>query len=175
MTDKKIFENSGTNLQSTEEEFHELNTTCQSVEVTPGNYEKRPEITHNTTHVEYFEELMFGRVNMSPLPKIESLGIVIRFDIVGQNAGSWTIVVEDGILKGISRNSFDPESQQGNSEPLSEDVVLNPACIFRLDGSTFMSIVRREITPQQAFFEKKVQIEGDMALALKMNVLVNYM
>lgn len=175
MTDKKIFENSGTNLQSTEEEFHELNTTCQSVEVKPGNYEKRPEITHNTTHVEYFEELMFGRVNMSPLPKIESLGIVIRFDIVGQNAGSWTIVVEGGILKGISRNSFDPESQQGNSEPLSEDVVLNPACIFRLDGSTFMSIVRREITPQQAFFEKKVQIEGDMALALKMNVLVNYM
>jgi len=175
MTDKKIFENSGTNFQSTEEEFHELNTTCQSVEVKPGNSGKRPEVTDKTSHVEYFEELMFGRVNMSPLPKIESLGIVIRFDIVGQNAGSWTIVVEDGILKGRIRNSFNPESQQGNSEPLSEDVVLNPACIFRLDGSTFMSIVRREITPQQAFFEKKVQIEGDMALALKMNVLVNYM
>ncbi len=163
MTDRKIFENNGTNLQST------------SVEIKPGNYGKRPEVTDKTNHIEYFEELMFDRINMSPLPRIESLGIVIRFDIVGQNAGSWTIVVADGILKGISRNSFDPESQQGNSEPLSGEVVLNPACIFRLDGSTFMSIVRREITPQQAFFEKKVQIEGDMALALKMNVLVNYM
>ena len=154
MTDKKIFENSGTNLQST------------SVEIKPGNNGKRPEITDKTNHIEYFEELMFGRVNMSPLPRIESLGIVIRFDIVGQNVGSWTIVVEGGILKRVSRNHHDS---------LNKDVALNPACIFRLDGHTFMSIVRREITPQQAFFEKKVQIEGDIALALKMNVLVNYM
>ncbi len=161
MTDRKIFENNGTNLQST------------SVEIRPGNNGKRPEVTDKTSHIEYFEELMFDRINMSPLPRIESLGIVIRFDIVGQNAGSWTIVVEGGILKRVSRNHPDPESQQGNSEPLSD--VLNPACIFRLDGRTFMSIIRREITPQQAFFEKKVQIEGDMALALKMNVLVNYM
>ncbi len=175
MTDRKIFENSGINLQSTEEEFQKVNTSYQSTEVKPGNDGKRPEVTDKTNHIEYFEELMFDRVNMCPLPRIESLGIVIRFDIVGQNAGSWTIVVADGILKRVSRNHPVQESQQGNSEPLSEDVVLNPACIFRLDGSTFMSIVRREITPQQAFFEKKVQIEGDMALALKMNVLVNYM
>ncbi len=175
MTDKKIFENSGTNLQSTEGEFQKVNTSYQSIEEKPGNNGKRPEISDKTNHIEYFEELMFDRVNMCPLPRIESLGIVIRFDIVGQNAGSWTIVVEDGILRRVSRNHPDPESQQGNSEPLSKDVALNPACIFRLDGRTFMSIVRREITPQQAFFEKKVQIEGDMALALKMNVLVNYM
>jgi hypothetical protein len=154
MTDKKIFENSGTNLQST------------SVEIKPGNNGKRPEVTDKTSHIEYFEELMFDRINMSPLPRIESLGIVIRFDIVGQNAGSWTIVVADGILRRVSRN---------HPDTLNKDVALNPACIFRLDGRTFMSIIRREITPQQAFFEKKVQIEGDMALALKMNVLVNYM
>ncbi len=149
------------------------NKSYQTIEIKPGNYGKRPEVTDKTNHIEYFEELMFDRVNMCPLPRIKSLGIVIRFDIVGQNAGSWTIVVADGILKRISRNHPDPESQQGNSEPLSD--VLNPACIFRLDGRTFMSIIRREITPQQAFFEKKVQIEGDMTLALKMNVLVNYM
>ena len=142
------------------------NKSYQTIEIKPGNYGKRPEVTDKTNHVEYFEELMFGRVNMSPLPRIESLGIVIRFDIIGQNAGSWTIVVEGGILKGISRNYPDL---------LNKDVALNPACIFRLDGRTFMSIVRREITPQQAFYEKKVQIEGDMALALKMNVLVTYM
>ncbi len=154
MTDKKIFENSGTNLQST------------SVEIKPGDNGKRPEITDKTNHIEYFEELMFDRINMCPLPRIESLGIVIRFDIIGQNAGSWTIVVAGGILKGISRNYPDL---------LNKDIALNPACIFRLDGRTFMSIIRHEITPQQAFFEKKVQIEGDIALALKMNVLVNYM
>ena len=43
-----------------------------------------------------------------------------------------------------------------------------------MDGETFMSIIKREITPQQAFFRKMVQIEGDVTIALKMNVLVNY-
>ncbi len=143
-------------------------TDNKSVEIKPGNYKKRPEITHNTTHVEYFEELIFGRVNMCPLPKIESLNTAIRFDIVGDNAGSWTIAVEDGHLKHVLRN-------HSNSCSSSKEVVLESTSTFRLDGNTFMSIVRREITPQQAFFEKKVQIKGDITLALKMNVLVNYM
>ncbi|MFQ5714090.1 MAG: SCP2 sterol-binding domain-containing protein [Candidatus Scalinduaceae bacterium] len=167
----------------------------QMIETKPGNYEKRPEITHNTTHVEYFEELMFDRVNMCPLPKIESLNTAIRFDIVGHNAGSWTIIVEDGLLKGILRNYLTPCSpvetkyefkgyHKDNAGLLSEEVTSlpvpsrqtgKPICIFRLDGHTFMSIVRREITPQQAFFKKEVQIEGDITLALKMNVLVNYL
>jgi hypothetical protein len=164
----------------------EFNTNYQGVEIKTRNYEKRPEITNNTTHIEYFEELIFDRVNKCPLPKIESLNTVIRFDIVGHDAGSWTIAVEDGILKSISRNYFTSGSSgqtkieskgycMDNTKAVSKEVILNPVCIIRLSGRTFMSIVRREITPQQAFFEKDVQIEGDMTLALKMNVLVNYL
>lgn len=163
-----------------------FNANYPGVEIRARIYEERPEITNNTTHVEYFEELMFDRVNKCPLPKIKSLNTVIRFDIVGRDAGSWTIAVEDGILKSISRNhntsgcsGQDKIDNKGycldNTEPVSKAPVLKPACIIRLGGRTFMSIVRREITPQQAFFQKKVQIEGDMTLALKMNVLVNYM
>jgi len=158
----------------------------QCVYIKPKNPEKRPEITNETTHIEYFEELMFDRVNLCPLPKIESLNIVIEFEIIGHNAGSWTIVVEYGILKRVLRNyfgfnTFDENKAafsvppRDNPVPLSDEAVLKPTCTFNLDGITFMSIVRREITPQQAFFQKKVRIEGDMMLALKMNVLVNYM
>ena len=152
-------------------------TDNKTVEIKPGNYEKRPEITHNTTHVEYFEELIFGRVNMCPLPKIETLNTIIRFDILGDNAGSWTIAVEEGLLKHVLRNHSDScsSSKEVASLPVPSQQTGKPICIFRLDGNTFMSIVRREITPQQAFFEKKVQIKGDITLALKMNVLVNYM
>ncbi|MCP5002949.1 MAG: SCP2 sterol-binding domain-containing protein, partial [Planctomycetes bacterium] len=60
-------------------------------------------------------------------------------------------------------------------ETASGDRLRKTKCIFRLDGNTFMSIVRREIKPQQALFQRKVQIRGDMLLALKMNVLVNYL
>ncbi len=129
---------------------------------------------------------MFDRVNLCPLPKIEALNIVIEFDIIGHNAGRWTIVVEYGILKRILRNYIEFNTFEENkavfgvpprdgSVPLSSEAVLKPTCTFHLEGKTFMSIARREITPQQAFFQKEVQIEGDMMLALKMNVLVNYL
>ncbi|MEK6765410.1 MAG: SCP2 sterol-binding domain-containing protein [Planctomycetota bacterium] len=143
------------------------NNKCQTSDIKPRNIENRPEITNEITHVEYFEELIFARVNLCSLPRIESLNTVIRFDIEGDNTGSWSIVVERGLLKRVVRNYSD-------TSPLSDEAVLVPASTFRMDGETFMSIIKREITPQQAFFRKMVQIEGDVTIALKMNVLVNY-
>ena len=144
------------------------NKDCQTIDIKPKNIEKRPEITSETTPVEYFEELIFARVNLCQLPKIESLNTVIRFDIKGIDADSWTIEVEAGFLKRVVRN------YTGNGLP-SNEAMLEPASTFRMDSETFMSILKREITPQQAFFKKKVQIQGDIMIALKMNVLVNYL
>ncbi len=144
------------------------NKACQTIDIKPKDIEKRPEITSETNPVEYFEELIFARVNLCPLPRIEGLNTVIRFDIKGVDAGSWTIEVEGGLLKRVVRNYTD------TSLP-STEAVLEPASTFRMDSETFMSILEREITPQQAFFKKKVQIQGDIMIALKMNVLVNYL
>jgi len=144
------------------------NRTCQIIDIKPKDIEKRPEITSETTPVEYFEELIFARINLCSLPKIESLNTVIKFDISGNNAGSWTIEVEGGLLERVVRNYTD------TSLP-SSGAVLEPASTFRMDSETFMSILKRKITPQQAFFKKKVQIQGDIMIALKMNVLVNYL
>ncbi len=144
------------------------NKICQTIDIKPKDFENRPEIKSETTPVEYFEELIFARVNLCSLPRIESLNTVIRFDIAGDNAGSWTIEVEAGFLKRVIRNFTD------TSLPSSDDV-LEPASTFLMDSETFMSIIRREITPQQAFFKKMVQIQGNIMIALKMNVLVNYL
>jgi len=144
------------------------NKAYQTVDIKPNGIRKRPEITGETTPAEYFEELIFARVNLCSLPRIESLNTVIRFDIAGDNAGSWTIEVEGGILKRVVRNYID--ASLPSSEPL-----LEPLSTFIMDGETLMSIIRREITPQQAFFRKMVQIVGDVTIALKMNVLVNYL
>src|SRR3989304_5161119 len=144
------------------------NKAYQTVDIKPNGIRKRPEITGETTPAEYFEELIFARVNLCSLPRIESLNAVIRFDIAGDNGGSWTIEVEGGILKRVVRNYID--ASLPSSEPL-----LEPLSTFIMDGETLMSIIRREITPQQAFFRKMVQIVGDVTIALKMNVLVNYL
>ncbi len=144
------------------------NNTYQTIDIKPKDIKKRPEITSETTPVEYFEDLIFARVNLCSLSKIESLNTVIKFDITGDNAGSWTIEVEGGLLKRVVRNYTDTSSP--STEP-----VLEPSSTFRMDSETFMSILKRKITPQQAFFKKKVQIQGDIMIALKMNVLVNYL
>lgn len=144
------------------------NKIYRAIEIEPKEIEIRPEITNEITPVEYFEELIFARVNLCPLPRIESLNTVIRFDISGGNSGSWTIKVENGILKRVLRN------HSGDCS-LSHETVLKPASTFQMDGETMMSIVRREITPQKAFFTRKVRIKGDITIALKMNVLVNYL
>jgi len=140
----------------------------QTVDIKPGDFDERPDITNGITPVVYFEQLVFARVNLCPLPKIESLDTVIRFDIDGDNGGSWTIAVESGFLKRVVRNCSDTCSS-------SNETVLRPVSTFRMDCETFMSILKREFTPQKAFFKRKVKIAGDIMIALKMNVLVNYL
>lgn len=119
---------------------------------------QRPEIPENITHAEYFSRLLKDRVNKSPLPKISDLNAIIQFEITDNGNGIWNIVVENGLVKEVIKKGYE-----------------QPTCIFALNSATFLSIIRREITPQQAFFKGKVEIKGNMLLALKMNILVNYL
>ncbi len=144
------------------------NTINQAIDIKPGDFKERPAITNEVTPVEYFEQLIFARINLCPLPKIESLNTVIRFDIDDDNGGSWTIAVECGLLKRVVRNCSLPGT-------FPSETTLLPVSTFRMDSETFMSILRREFTPQKAFFNRKVKIAGNMLIALKMNVLVNYL
>lgn len=119
---------------------------------------ERPEIPAGITHREYFESLFKERVNRSPLPKIDTLNAIIQFCITDDNEGVWNVVIENGLVIEVTKRT-----------------IVNPTCIFLLDSTTFISIVKREITPQQAFFGGKADIKGNILLALKMNVLVEYM
>ncbi len=143
-------------------------TNYQTIDIKPGDFKERPDITNEVTPVEYFEQLIFARVNLCPLPKIESLNTVIKFDIDGDRGGSWTIAVECGLLKRVVRNC--PDTRSSHNE-----AVLLPVSTFRMDSEIFMSILRREFTPQKAFFKRKVKIAGNIMIALKMNILVNYL
>lgn len=118
----------------------------------------RPEIPENITPAEYFTYFLKDRVNLSDEPKISSLTAIIRFEMTDGDGGTWDIVVEKGMVKDVVRNS--------NGTPTST---------FKLSSAIFLDIIKRKITPQNAFFQRKVAIAGDMFLALKMNVLVNYL
>lgn len=119
---------------------------------------KRPEIPEKITHSDYFNQLLQARVNLSPMAKISSLNAIIQFEITDSGNGRWNVVLENGLVRDVTT-----------------ELHYKPTCIFTMDSATFLSIIRREITPQQAFFRGKVHIKGDMFLALKMNILVSYM
>ena len=119
---------------------------------------ERPEIPENITHDEYFNYLLKERVNKSPISKIPSLNAIIQFEITDRGSGTWYIVVENGLVTEVTKETLE-----------------QPTCAFILDSDTFLSILRREITPQKAFFKGKVTIKGNLLLALKMNILVNYL
>ena len=78
--------------------------------------------------------------------------------------------MERGLLERVVRNC--PDTRSSHNE-----AVLLPVSTFRMDSEIFMSILRRhnEFTPQKAFFKRKVKIAGNIMIALKMNVLVNYL
>lgn len=101
---------------------------------------------------------MKDRINLAPEPKIPGLDARVQFDITGSGAGKWTLVLEDGYAKEVTRNS------QGI-----------PDCVLTMDGGTFMNIVRGEITPQKALFEGKLSVAGDVMLGIKMSVLTHYL
>lgn len=119
---------------------------------------KRPEIPENISHIDYFNQLLKDRVNMSPIPKIQSLNAVIQFEITDNGNGIWNVVLENGSVKEVTKE-------------MCEIIT----CVFKLDSATFLSILRRDISPQKAFFKGRIEIKGDMFLALKMNILVNYL
>ncbi|GAN31920.1 MAG: hypothetical protein DYG83_13740 [Candidatus Brocadia sp. AMX2] len=119
---------------------------------------ERPEIPENITHIEYFNRLLKDRVNNCTIPKISSLNAIIQFEITDNGNGIWNIVIENGFVKEVTKKALE-----------------KPTCTFTLNSNTFLSILRREITPQKAFFTGKVDIKGNMLLALKMNILVNYL
>ena len=138
------------------------------IDIKPGDFKERPDITNGITPVEYFEQLIFARVNLCSLPKIESLNTTIRFDIDGDNGGGWTIEVKCGLLTRVVRDCSE-------SAPSPNESAIRAVSTFRMDSETFISILKREVTPQKAFFKRKVKIAGDIMIALKMNVLVNYL
>ena len=125
----------------------------------------RPEIPEDVTPSVYFNTLVIDRINKCTIPKITSMNILVEFHISGKDGGRWGLVIEKGTAKEVICAKY------SDTEPYPQ----KPNCSFTMNGETFLSIVRKEITPQKAFFKKEVDIRGNIFLALKANALVCYL
>jgi putative sterol carrier protein len=79
--------------------------------------------------------------------RIRGAHVSYRFDVDG--AGSWRVELDDGRVN-VSESDGDAD------------------CVVKTSEETFMRIVRREENPALAYMTRKVKVEGDTGLALRL-------
>lgn len=125
----------------------------------------RPEIPDDVTPAGYFNTLVLDRINRCAIPKIKSINVLVEFCISGESGGRWGLVINNGMAKEIIC------AEDSDQDPYAR----SPDCTFIMSEATFLSILHHEITPQKAFFARRVDVKGNILLALKANNLVSYL
>jgi thioester reductase-like protein len=103
---------------------------------------------------EYFEDIFPTQARISTLARTVGLDLLVGFDIQGQGGGQWSCRWSHGEFK----------YSQGGLEP-------GAVLIYQMNLDTFEDILNGRQTPQQAFFEQRISITGDLELALKLAFL----
>ena len=80
--------------------------------------------------------------------------VVLLFDITGESEGQWTATIEGG---GII---------------VEEGAADNPTTTITCSDVDLLGIVNDEVNPVTAFMQGRIKVEGDMALALKLQGLL---
>jgi len=97
----------------------------------------------------YFRVFLKEKMHQLLLPEVRSLTATFRIQF-NENANQhWTMTVQKGKLEAVCENGQ-------NSE-----------CQYFTDIPTFREIVAGQLSPQQAFFQQKVDIQGDIEVGLK--------
>jgi nucleoside-diphosphate-sugar epimerase len=102
----------------------------------------------------YIEDVFPRQARQSQLAREAGLDLAVGIDIRGPGGGQWSCRWIRGEFTYVRSG-------------LEENVTV----IYRTDPQTFESIVSGAQTPQQAFFEQRVAITGDLEIALKLAVL----
>ena len=102
----------------------------------------------------YFEQIFPKQASDSKLAREVGLTTLVSFEIHGAGGGQWSCRWEDGELVEIRRG-------------LHERAV----AIYRTDTATFEDVVQGRQNPQQAFFEERITISGNLEIALKLAAL----
>jgi thioester reductase-like protein len=105
----------------------------------------------------YFEETFPRQAGASALARAVGLDVVAAFDVRGPGGGQWSCRWTGGEFTGV-RCGLDTGA----------------AAVYRTDVATFWAIVRREVSPQHAFFQQRVTVTGDLETALKLATLFEY-
>jgi thioester reductase-like protein len=102
---------------------------------------------------DYLERFFPSAARRSVLARIP-LTVTVGLDIHGPGGGRWHCRWAAGELQPVRRTA-----------DAGADVT------YRMDVATFTAVVRGRMTPQDAFFDRRIEVTGDVELALKLAAL----
>jgi thioester reductase-like protein len=102
----------------------------------------------------YLEDVLPAQMRESPLASALPSGLLFAVDIHGPGGGQWSYRCGVRILS------------------VQRELAADRALTFRLDAPTLESLMSGRQTAQQAFFEGRIDIDGDTEKALKLAMLI---
>ena len=131
--------------------FRRLLDYARSVDWGRAQRAPTPQAENEDQYVErYFSSFLTDKMHKQLLPNLKNLSATCRIVVEDIAAGPWSLNIDQGRLERISQNGQDCQ------------------CTFFLASDTFTSIVRGKLAPQQAFFQRDINIEGDIETGLKL-------
>ena len=107
-----------------------------------------------STAAGYFANIA-KNVGLDP-EKAKSMNAVFKFDLTGDDGGTWTIDLRKDNAGEIVMTGEGPE----------------PNVTIGIAAADFVGIFEGKVNPMQAFMMGKIKVKGDMGLALKLqNIL----
>jgi putative sterol carrier protein len=80
--------------------------------------------------------------------------VTLLFDITGEGGGKWAATIRGGEIS------------------VDEGAANNPTTTITCSATDLLGIVNGEVNPVTAFMQGRIKIDGDMALALKLQSLL---
>jgi predicted lipid carrier protein YhbT len=91
-------------------------------------------------------------------PELEKIGATFKFELIGDPLQVWLVRLEPPaavtrVESGVASADVDADG------------------VFRLSGEDFVALMTGKVTGQQLFFNGRLEVEGDLTLALKLREL----
>lgn len=96
----------------------------------------------------YFQNFLRGKLHQQLLPNLRRLTATFRVVVKDLPEACWALAIREGKLESVSRDAR------------------NAQCLFTVDLSTFLEVVSGRLTPQEAFFQRRIDIDGEVDTGL---------
>jgi predicted lipid carrier protein YhbT len=110
--------------------------------------------TQETACRAYFSTYLPRLYGQLLLPGLHSLDCEIGVHVEDLEGAHWRLMVRSGRLAAVA-----PDAS-------------GVACIFRLDAATLLEIATGALAPDKAFFDLRIEIDGDVALGLQLSTVL---